>query len=104
MAVAPRETSIFTVILEEEEEGFSVHCPALPGCVSQGDDRMSALANIREAIEMVLDLQPQGEPCDDSAAAVAQEMREILIAREEDGLPCAGVSIESVEVAVKAIS
>ena len=41
----------FIVILEPEEIGYSIHCPSLPGCVSQGDSREEAVANIREAIE-----------------------------------------------------
>lgn len=42
----------FKVILEPEEEGgYSVHCPALKGCHSQGETVEEALANIKEAIE-----------------------------------------------------
>lgn len=42
----------FKVVLEPEEEGgFSVHCPALKGCHSQGETEEEALANIKEAIE-----------------------------------------------------
>ena len=52
----------FTVILEPEKKGYSVHCPALPGCVSQGDSRDEALANIKEAIELHLEcLEEDGE-------------------------------------------
>ena len=41
----------YTVIFEQEDEGgFSVYCPALPGCVSQGDTYEEALLNIKEAI------------------------------------------------------
>jgi predicted RNase H-like HicB family nuclease len=29
-------------------------CPSLPGCISQGETRMEAMANIREAIEACL--------------------------------------------------
>lgn len=40
----------FTVILDPEEKGaYSVYCPAIPGCVSQGDSLDEALANIKEA-------------------------------------------------------
>lgn len=41
----------YRVILEPDEGGFAVWVPALPGCVSQGDTREEALANIREAIQ-----------------------------------------------------
>lgn len=41
----------FTFILSEEEEGgFSVECPELPGCVSQGETEEEAIENIKEAI------------------------------------------------------
>jgi predicted RNase H-like HicB family nuclease len=41
----------FKVVLQEAEEGgYTVSCPALPGCHSQGDNVEVALKNIREAI------------------------------------------------------
>jgi len=46
----------YTVILEREADGgFVVSVPVLPGCVSQGDTREEALANIREAIDLYVD-------------------------------------------------
>jgi predicted RNase H-like HicB family nuclease len=36
------------------EEGFSVSCPGLPGCWSQGDTEAEALANIQDAIREYL--------------------------------------------------
>ena len=42
----------FDVFLEEAEEGgYVVTCPALPGCVSEGETREEAIRNIRDAIE-----------------------------------------------------
>ncbi|MFZ3149998.1 MAG: type II toxin-antitoxin system HicB family antitoxin [Methanothrix sp.] len=38
------------VLLEAEEGGYIVSCPALPGCHSQGDSMEEALENIKEAI------------------------------------------------------
>lgn len=55
------------VVLESSEDGgFTVYVPALPGCISEGDTREEALANIREAIELYLeptedDYIPKGE-------------------------------------------
>ncbi len=40
----------YAVVLIESQYGYSVSCPALPGCHSQGEDRAEALENIREAI------------------------------------------------------
>ncbi len=54
----------YTVILQQEQDGgYVVSVPALPGCVSQGDSRSESLANIREAIELYLeDCREAGDP------------------------------------------
>ena len=54
----------FRVILEPNElGGYTVIVPSLPGCISEGDTRDEALANIREAIELYIEsLQADGEP------------------------------------------
>lgn len=42
----------FTAIFEPQEEGgFTVTVPALPGCISEGDTYEQARTNIIEAIE-----------------------------------------------------
>ena len=44
------------VVLElQEEGGYTVYVPALPGCISQGETYEEALENIREAIELYLE-------------------------------------------------
>jgi antitoxin HicB len=43
------------VLVPEDEGGFSVSVPALPGCASQGETREEALAMVREAIEGYLE-------------------------------------------------
>ena len=40
----------YRVVLRKSEEGYSVSCPGLPGCWSQGDTEDEALANIQIAI------------------------------------------------------
>jgi predicted RNase H-like HicB family nuclease len=52
------------VILEREPDGgFVASVPMIPGCVSQGDNREEAMANIREAIELyVEDCLLAGDP------------------------------------------
>ena len=50
----------FTVTLERGEDGYIVvECPSLPGCVSQGRIEEEALANIREAIELWLEVEAE---------------------------------------------
>jgi predicted RNase H-like HicB family nuclease len=53
----------YTVILQKEDDGgYVVTVPVLPGCVSQGDTREEALQNIQEAIELyVEDVRAAGE-------------------------------------------
>ncbi len=51
------------VVLEPSDEGgYTAMVPALPGCISEGDTREEALANIEEAIRLYL------EPVDDDEA------------------------------------
>jgi predicted RNase H-like HicB family nuclease len=54
----------YTVVLEKESDGgYVISVPALPGCVSQGDSRDEALANIREAIQLYVDdCRAAGDP------------------------------------------
>lgn len=54
----------YRVIVEQDEDGaFIAECPALPGCLSQGDSRDAALDGIRDAIRGYLEsLQKHGEP------------------------------------------
>jgi len=44
------------VVLEPSEEGgFTAIVPNLPGCISEGDTKEEALANIKEAIGLYLE-------------------------------------------------
>lgn len=49
---------IFNVVVtpDPEDGGFSVSCPALPGCHSQGETIEEALENIRDAISGCVDV------------------------------------------------
>ena len=44
----------YKVVLQESEEGFSVSCPGLPGCWSQGESEPEAIENIKDAIREYL--------------------------------------------------
>jgi predicted RNase H-like HicB family nuclease len=57
----------FKVILEPEPDGgYVVSCPSLRGCYSEGETVEKALANIKEAVELVLeDMKAHGEPISD---------------------------------------
>ena len=90
----------FTVILQPEERGgYSVICPAIQGCVSQGESLEEALLNIREAILLCLEvLAEEGlRPPKETPEIVAEEVRACLKERAEEGLP---LTIETREVEV----
>ena len=102
------EIKKFIVILEQEEDGgFSIHCPALPGCSSQGDDWDEALVMIVDAIQGVLEVieERRGEEpylefvLEETPALFAEEIREVLEFRAEYGLP---LIVEFAEVLVPA--
>jgi predicted RNase H-like HicB family nuclease len=40
----------YTVVINKSEYGYDAHCPALPGCHSQGDTLEEAMDNIKDAV------------------------------------------------------
>ncbi|MEK6901867.1 MAG: type II toxin-antitoxin system HicB family antitoxin [Nanoarchaeota archaeon] len=51
-------TRVFHVIIEQDEDGGYIgKVPELRGCLSQGDTLDELMANIREAIELCLEVQ-----------------------------------------------
>ena len=62
----------YKVVLQESEEGFSVFCPGLPGCWSQGRTEAEALENIQDAIAEYLDAV--------ETLVQGQEVREVTVA------------------------
>ena len=49
-----------TVTIDRDEDSVWVaDCPSIPGCVSQGDTKDEALANIREAIELCIEVRAE---------------------------------------------
>ena len=63
------------VSLEPSDEGgFTAYVTSLPGCISEGETRDEALANIREAIELYL------EPIeDDTVGSPNAEQLEVAV-------------------------
>lgn len=66
------------VIVYRGEDGFWVaECPSLPGCISQGVTREEAIRNIKDAIDLTIDvLEEDGLPVSAERA---------LIRRTSDG-------------------
>ena len=61
----------YSVALMQTEEGFSVSCPGLPGCWSQGATEEEALSNIQDAIREYVEVARQ--------LAGEQNLREVEI-------------------------
>ena len=61
----------YPVALMPTEEGYSVSCPGLPGCWSQGATEEEALANIQDAIREYVEVARQ--------LAGEQSLREVEI-------------------------
>ena len=62
----------YKVVLSKNEDGYTVHCPGLRGCWSQGATEEEALANIRSAIAEYLAAVDE--------LTVGQEVREVEVA------------------------
>ncbi len=61
----------YSVALVRTEDGYSVYCPGLPGCWSQGASEEEALENIREAIREYLQVARE--------LAAQAELREVEV-------------------------
>ena len=64
MSVSPAPTPyIYRVTVEPDEDRYHAEVPALPGCYSWGYSYEEALKNIKEAIELWLEVKKEaGEP------------------------------------------
>ena len=50
----------FAITVDRDEDGiWIVECPSIPGCVSQGKTKSEALKNIKEAIELCLEVRAE---------------------------------------------
>ena len=56
------------LLTKEEEGGYMVIVPALPGCITQGDNIEEAKTMAKEAIELYIEeLQARGEKIPDNS-------------------------------------
>ena len=50
----------FVITIDRDEDGVWItQCPSIPGCVSQGATKDEAVANIREAIRLCLEVRAE---------------------------------------------
>lgn len=53
----------FSVVIEEDNDGFYAYCPELEGCYTQGETYDEALRNIRDSVRLhVEDRLSNGDP------------------------------------------
>ena len=51
------------IVLEKQDEGgYTVYVPSLLGCISQGETAEEAIKNIKEAIELYLEVDKEEIP------------------------------------------
>jgi predicted RNase H-like HicB family nuclease len=51
---------VFTVTVDRDEGGiWMVECPSIPGCVGQGKTREEALENVKDAINLCLQVREE---------------------------------------------
>ena len=56
------------LLTKEDEGGYMVTVPALPGCITQGDNIEEAMVMAQEAIELYIEeLQARGEKIPDNS-------------------------------------
>jgi len=69
----------YRVVLIQSDEGFAVGCPALPGCWSQGETREEALANIRQAIALWLEVEEEDIQHELDASGVSYSRESVTV-------------------------
>ena len=67
------------IFQKEEEGGYSVWIPSLPGCVSQGETFEEAMSNIQEAITLYLETEKETDVENDVLDARNQFMVPVIV-------------------------
>ncbi|MEZ4513665.1 MAG: type II toxin-antitoxin system HicB family antitoxin [Chloroflexota bacterium] len=50
----------FMITIDRDEDGVWIaECPAIPGCVSQGETKEEAVINVEEAIQLCLEVRAE---------------------------------------------
>ena len=50
----------FLITINRDEDGvWVVECPAIPGCVSQGNTKEEAVENVKDAIKLCLEVRAE---------------------------------------------
>jgi len=68
---------LIVTIYQDEDGVFIAECPAIPGCVSQGETEEKTEANIKQAIEECLEVRAEkGMPLTIEIRELAREIKQ----------------------------
>jgi len=65
----------YKVNVQKTSQGYAVWVPVLPGCWSQGKTKKEALGNIRDAIQVYLEIAE--ELSKDKGSRTAEELKKL---------------------------
>jgi len=81
IAIVKRRVLEYNAIFQKEQEGgYSVWIPSLPGCASQGETFEKSLKNIQEAITLYLENADKEEEVEASREVRSQFMVPVAVA------------------------
>lgn len=69
-----------SIVIEKDEHGYYSYSPELEGCQSQGDSYEEVLSNIKEAIELYLEVLSEEEKKDLLSKEILTTSYEVEIA------------------------
>lgn len=97
----------YTVVLspEPDSDWYSVSCPALPGCATQGENRDDAIRMVIEAMTVWIEVaEEHGEsPLPETPELIGAAIEFVLNWKAEEGWPLiVETSLVSIPVAVAA--
>ncbi|MBI2165322.1 MAG: type II toxin-antitoxin system HicB family antitoxin [Chloroflexi bacterium] len=73
------KTYRMAVVIEKDEDGYFAFCPQVQGCYTAGKTYEEALANIKDAVQLIVeDMQANGEAVP-SAEAVSLTTLEVAV-------------------------
>ncbi|MBI2636595.1 MAG: type II toxin-antitoxin system HicB family antitoxin [Parcubacteria group bacterium] len=67
------------IVIEKDEDGYFVFCPALQGCYSQGDTYEEALANIKDAMKLHIEDRSDGHEAMKASQSMSLSMVEVAV-------------------------
>jgi predicted RNase H-like HicB family nuclease len=68
------------IVIEHDQDGYYVECPALQGCFSQGDTYEEAMTSIYDAVKLHLeDRLADKEPISPDTSSISLSMVDVAV-------------------------